>query len=92
MNTQKVISALREALSELEKKEPKTYRIGQRFRKSSGDVYLLSCCEMRKCVLIGLDGGNRWDEPVRVGDSYSITEDEFRKITDNKEFYLIDEP
>ena len=58
----------------------KYYHIGQIFRDSEGDLYILSQVTKQMCALICLKSGNRWAEPVRVGCAYTIEEEEFPMI------------
>jgi len=61
-----------------------TYRIGQLFISTvelGQGIYILACVDDDKRVcLIGLNGGNRYDNPIRVKDLNHITVNELLEI------------
>lgn len=65
-----------------------TYRIGQRFvgkdDKYYEEIYILAASEATKVLLISLESGNRWLDAISVKDVYKITEEEFKRISDNQ--------
>jgi hypothetical protein len=59
-------------------------RVGQYYAIGySREPYLLAQVAPRKCVLVALVGGNRWNEGIEVGDIYNITPHEFAQIQGN---------
>lgn len=70
--------------AEIIKEEPKTYKIGQRFKSRYGKKYMLVQSETDRVCLISLKGGNRWTQPIKVEDAYNITAEELNKITVNQ--------
>ncbi len=57
--------------------ETKTFRIGQRFTSLLGDAFILVMVAPGECCLICLTSGNRYTNPIKVGDCYHITRQEF---------------
>ena len=73
-------------------KQPKntiTYKIGDRFHNEDWGECLLCRVQTNKVCLIGLEDGNRWTDPVKVDDTYRITEEEFSRISGGEEFIKI---
>ena len=54
-------------------------KVGQ-FYSLDDDVYILAQPSYKRCCLIALEGGNRWNEGIQVEDTYNITLDEFERI------------
>ena len=66
----------RDSLREAQKKPmPK---LGQRWW-ISGNEYVLSNCAYGQIGFINPENGNRWADPVKVGDMNKITYEEFRE-------------
>lgn len=57
---------------------------GDRFREVGGTEYILAQVEPCKMALISLDDGNRFNEPVKIEDSYVVSEKEWNEITCNE--------
>lgn len=81
-------------LKSQEKKEEKTYHVGQRFWVTPlgggvGWYCLLAQVQPSTVCFINLESGNRIDEPVRVLDSYKISEDEMKMIAEDCSFHLL---
>lgn len=79
-------------LKSQEKEEEKTYRFGQRFLVSFKDttwICILAQVEFNTVCLIGLDEGNRINDPVKVGHSKNITESEMKRIAGNSILQLL---
>lgn len=79
-------------LKSQEKKEEKTYRVGQRFVVSCEGVALeciLAQVGAGMVCLINLESGNRLHEPVRVLNSQRITEDGMGMIAKDCSFQLL---
>lgn len=79
-------------LKSQEKKEEKTYHIGQRFVVTcEGTEWncILAQVGADLVCLIDLKSGNRINEPVRVFNSQKITEDEMKMIAGDCSFYLL---
>lgn len=81
-------------LKSQEKKEESTYHVGQRFWVTPlwGDVgwyCLLAQVEADVVCLIGLQSGNRINEPIHVLDSRKITENEMKMIAEDCSFQLM---
>ena len=69
----------REELEQQLNKMEVRYHIGQRFRINEG-VCILAAVRVREVCLIFLHNGNRWRDPVRVGDVYSVTQEEMYNV------------
>lgn len=56
-----------------------TYAYGMRFRtkEGGGDEYIIAQIDTDLVCLICLTDGNRWTDPLKVGDSLNLTEEEF---------------
>ncbi len=65
-----------------------SYKVGQRF-EIEACRYILARVRKDTVVLICLDDGNRFTDPVDVINSCNITAEEFRKLTSNYTFKLI---
>lgn len=81
-------------LKSQEKKEDKTYRVGQRFwvapsKGGRGWFCLLAQVGVDVVCLIDLESGNRIYEPVSVFNSQRITEDEMKMIARDYAFELL---
>lgn len=79
-------------LKSQEKKEERTYRIGQRFVVTCGSTEwncILAQVGADVVCLIDLESGNRIYEPVHVLDSLKITEDEMKMIAGDCSFHLL---
>jgi hypothetical protein len=63
--------------------------INQRF-VFDDEEFILAQTDCKKVSLISLSSGNRWNEGVAVVDEYNITEEEFKEISFNRKFRLID--
>ena len=50
------------------------------FYSIEGEPYLLAQPTAHVCTLLGLHGGNRWNEGITVIDVNNITPDEFSRI------------
>lgn len=62
-----------------EAKPAKTYRIGQLFQGGS-NIVMLAQVGRGECVLISLQNGNRWQDPIKVKDVDRITAEELAKM------------
>lgn len=74
------------------KSQERTYHVGQRFLASFKDTTwscILAQVEFNAVCLIGLDEGNRINDPVKVGHSKNITESEMKKIAGNSILQLL---
>lgn len=61
--------------------EEEFFRIGERFRHHQhGYEAVLIQSEANMVIMASLCGGNRYREPIRVGDVIRITAEEFDKI------------
>lgn len=58
------------------------YRVGMRV-KNGYEVYLIAHVDHSEIALINVESGNRWNNPVIVGDHRLITTSEWDKITGN---------
>jgi len=56
------------------------YKVGQFFKDSCNDLYLLAQVDMHKVAFICLSSGNRWDNSFKVYNAYNITNEEFKQI------------
>lgn len=67
------------------------HRTGNRYCRN-GVEFILAYFEWGgpKASLISLLDGNRWNEPVEIKDTEFLSEDEWNKITSEKEFQLIE--
>ena len=78
----------------LEKIE-QTYHIGQHFKHTSGDEYLLARVKSGEINMFNLNTGGRWSNQVAVNDMRAITEAEMVALMDSlgqwKDFTLIDD-
>jgi hypothetical protein len=75
-----------------EKFEKITYSIGDRLKKETKE-YIISKWDESSVVLINLNSGNRWGDPVRVGSIHEINKEEYdRLITYSKDFEKIEKP
>jgi len=76
---------------EEEESPPPAFHIGMRFSQEGGDEeYLLAQVEKNKVALVGLNQGNRFNDPVEVCMPHHITPDEWERITSDDEFTLIE--
>lgn len=69
-----------------------TYCIGDRFAREYQNTiseYILSQVQEGIVALIGLESGNRWDDPVKVQTVMKITHEEFYEISGHKPFKKI---
>ena len=57
-----------------------THKIGNKYRCSEGNEYILIYVEDGKVMLANLNNGRRWHSPVKVKDTSNITHDEFIEI------------
>lgn len=80
-------SILEEATKTKEDSKKTVYNTGQRVIIDK-EEYILVRVEKEKVCLIGLENGNRWDNPIEVKDSSSITEEEMKALTANEKFSL----
>lgn len=73
----------------------KTYRIGQRFEVENVSIgegkYLLARVGSYDVCLVHLTTGQRWSAVMRVNNVFSITENEFKCLTGDGEFTLVEE-
>lgn len=74
---------------EQEDKDSITYRVGQVYSRPDGSEYLLSQVGCKMVCLMSLRGGNRWNEPISVSSSQVLTEEEFRRVCDYKDFTFV---
>ena len=70
----------------------KTYKRGQIFIYTNDlyveqDLYLLVEVSRKNVCLINIENGNRWSEPIEVGYSDNIKEEEFEEIIGNVQYY-----
>lgn len=68
-----------------------TYKVGQRFHIEygpAGDEYLLAQIDTKRLVLINIEHGGRWSEPVEVKHNTKVTEAELMRLTGNYPFTL----
>lgn len=84
------IKETEEKLAELRKKleEPEArYKMGTRWGRC-GEKYILAAVGPGKAALIGLQTGNRWNDPVECGEIQykGATEREWRLIRNGKDF------
>ena len=70
-------------------KEKKVIKIGQRYRESSGDEYILCTFGYRNIALINLTSGGHWANPVVVNDLQNLSKEEFENVKKWGEFTLI---
>lgn len=79
-------------LKSQEKKEERTYHIGQRFVVTCGSTEwncILAQVGADVVCLIDLESGNRIYEPISVVNSRKITEDEMKMIAEDCSFHLL---
>ena len=62
------------------KSEAKAYRIGQIFTSFFGNDFILAMATPDECCLLSLTSGNRYVNPIKVGNCYRITREEFLKM------------
>jgi len=62
--------------------EEVTYEIGQRF-KVEGNLVILAQTVDSSCTLISLECGNRYTDPIKVGNCKKITQEELSKMSYN---------
>lgn len=58
-----------------------TYSVGNKFKDSTRDTYILAQVAPFTVTLISLEDGSRYNEMVRVANINRITKDEFDKIS-----------
>jgi hypothetical protein len=79
-------SACKEWKKKLEKKFPElfvptqTHKIGNRYISSDGGEYLLINPEDNKVLLINIERGSKWSEPINVVSLQNITHEEFIEV------------
>lgn len=62
----------------------RTYRIGDRFRRQVSDsTYMLVSCEHNKVVMINLQEGSRYGNPIQIRSPEFITVDELTSQINN---------
>ena len=57
----------------------KTYKIGDKFKYSSGKTFFLAQVEANRVCLIDIERGNRYKDPIEVENVYKITKEEMKK-------------
>ena len=72
-----------------------TYKIGQKFKRLTGETYMLASTAHSEgsptAGLINMDTGNLWAYPKPVNAIYKITEAELESIFDGGSFTLVKE-
>lgn len=58
-----------------------TYKCGDRFIHERDEEYILAHFTTNEVALISLNDGNRWVEPITVGNTCKITVEEFNLLT-----------
>jgi hypothetical protein len=70
-----------------------TYKIGQKFKRNTGDIYMLSStahnADSPTIGLINTGTGNLWAYPKPVKSIHTITEAELKSIFDGETFTLV---
>lgn len=64
-----------------------TYSVGQRFKTTYDEEYILAQVDLRKVTMISLSNGNRYEDPIDVDDPQRITREDLNKIS--RDFVLI---
>ena len=72
--------------------DPETYKIGQKFKRYTGTVYVLCSTGLNKIGLIDPETGRRWGNRTEVKDTKKITREEMIKHTSSwGKFTLVEE-
>lgn len=67
-----------------------SHKMGQRYKATTTkEEYILARCKPNILCLIGLQSGNRWEDPMNVKNCNDISQEEFDKITGGESFELI---
>jgi len=74
--------------------EEKTYSIGDRFRHSYGEEYILVASGAKDVLIVCLQDGGHWAPPISVCNPTDITHDEFCRLCcwKQNEFTQIEKP
>ncbi len=61
------------------------HKRGDRFFHKDGEEYILASVDEHQMVLVCIEDGNRWSQPVKVKKHLEVTKEEFAKITNHPE-------
>lgn len=70
-----------------------SYHAGQRFSRTATSnncyEYILARVSLFECVLINLEDGNRWSQPVNVKDPAHISREEFNRLCGKMHAFIL---
>lgn len=69
--------------------EPFDGKVGDRYRCLDGDEHILALSAPNRICLISLHNGNRWSDAVEVKDPFKLTEEDFKKVSNDSAFTKI---